>query len=91
MSRRKFPAVFMRATVPWAGEPAGNNSVVRRPAHAVGAAAQIVGNIVQLRLAMQAGAVAVGAKAQHGNAEWQATRGSLCRTARRLFDDCVYA
>jgi 2-methylaconitate cis-trans-isomerase PrpF len=40
---------------------------------------------------MQSGAVAVGAEAQHGNAECQATRSSFYRTVRRLFEDCVYA
>ena len=44
-----------------------------------------------LRLAMPSGVLTVGAEVRHGNAGWQATRGSFYRTARRLFDGYVYA
>ena len=43
-----------------------------------------------LRLAMPSGVLTVGAEVRHGNAGWNATRGSFYRTARRLFDGYVY-
>jgi 2-methylaconitate cis-trans-isomerase PrpF len=44
-----------------------------------------------LRLAMPSGVLTVGAEVRHGNAGWNATRGSFYRTARRLFESYVYA
>jgi 2-methylaconitate isomerase len=45
----------------------------------------------KLRLAMPSGVLTVGADVRRGNAGWQAARGSFYRTARRLFEGCVYA
>jgi 2-methylaconitate cis-trans-isomerase PrpF len=44
-----------------------------------------------LRLAMPSGLLTVGAEVRHGDAGWQAVRGSFYRTARRLFEGYVYA
>ena len=44
-----------------------------------------------LRLAMPSGVLTVGAEVRHGEAGWQAVRGSFYRTARRLFEGYVYA
>ena len=45
----------------------------------------------KLRLAMPSGVLTVGAEVRHGDAGWQAVRGSFYRTARRLFEGYVYA
>ncbi len=44
-----------------------------------------------LRLALPSGVLAVGAEASCNNGSRQVARGSFCRTARRLFEGCVYA
>ena len=45
----------------------------------------------ELRLAMPSGVLTVGAEVSRAGAIWQAARGSFYRTARRLFEGCVYA
>jgi 2-methylaconitate cis-trans-isomerase PrpF len=64
-------------------------------------AARIEGSIVarasrrdagdRLRLAMPSGVLMVGAEVRREGAGWRAARGSFYRTARRLFEGCVYA
>ena len=64
-------------------------------------AAQIEGSAVfraarrtggnRLRLAMPSGVLTVGAEVRRDGAAWQVERGSFYRTARRLFEGCVYA
>ena len=64
-------------------------------------AARIEGSIVwraarrdagdRLRLAMPSGVLTVGAQASCDNGVWQVASGSFYRTARRLFEGCVYA
>jgi len=44
-----------------------------------------------LRLAMPSGVLTVGAEASCTNGVWRVARGSFYRTARRLFEGCVYA
>ena len=45
----------------------------------------------ELRLAMPSGVLTVGAEVSRADASWHAARGSFYRTARRLFEGCVYA
>jgi len=64
-------------------------------------AARIEGSIVsrvtrrdaadRLRLAMPSGVLTVGAQTRCSNGAWQVASGSFYRTARRLFEGCVYA
>jgi 2-methylaconitate cis-trans-isomerase PrpF len=64
-------------------------------------AARIEGSIVaraarrgagaKLRLAMPSGVLTVGAEATCSNGVWHVASGSFYRTARRLFEGCVYA
>ena len=44
----------------------------------------------KLRLAMPSGVLTVGAEVARRDGAWEAKRGSFYRTARRLFDGCVY-
>ena len=61
-------------------------SVVQRHTRA---AAEIGGD-ARLRLAMPSGVLTVGAEVARRDGAWIAMRGSFYRTARRLFDGCVY-
>jgi len=64
-------------------------------------AARIEGSIVwqaarrdadeRLRLAMPSGVLTVGAQASCDSGVWHMASGSFYRTARRLFEGCVYA
>jgi 2-methylaconitate isomerase len=48
------------------------------------------GGDLRLRLAMPSGVLTVGAEVARRDGAWEAKRGSFYRTARRLFDGCVY-
>jgi len=49
------------------------------------------GGAEKLRLGTPSGVLTVGAEVGRRDSAWHAARGSLYRTARRLFDGFVYA
>lgn len=88
MAQKKYPAVFMRG-----GTSKAIMFQAREDADIDYTFAQVqvreAGD--RLRLAMPSGVLAAGARTSCDNGVWRVASGSFCRSARRLFEGCVFA